>query len=97
MSHFQPLEVVGRGSKPQLQVGENLNKLTWLTQEDRQKICWYSGAEVKIRIVNYNDTELAYKCMFNCRDNNYVKQQCFLKMNRNIWLSRVIMVIQLES
>ena len=27
MSNFQPLEVVGRGSKTQLQVGENLNKL----------------------------------------------------------------------
>ena len=28
MSDFQPLEVVGRGSQPQLQVAENLNKLT---------------------------------------------------------------------
>ena len=27
MSNFQPLEVVGRGSETQLQVGENLNKL----------------------------------------------------------------------
>ena len=27
MSSFQPLEVVGRGSDPQLQVGENLNDL----------------------------------------------------------------------
>ena len=26
--YFQPLEVVGRGSETQLQVGENLNKLT---------------------------------------------------------------------
>ena len=26
MSHFQPLEVVGRGSDAQLQVGENLNE-----------------------------------------------------------------------
>ena len=26
--HFHPLEVVGRGSETQLQVGENLNKLT---------------------------------------------------------------------
>ena len=25
---FQPLEVVGRGSETQLQVGENLNKMT---------------------------------------------------------------------
>ena len=28
MSNFQPLEVVGRGSEAQLQVGGNLNKLT---------------------------------------------------------------------
>ena len=28
MHNFQPLEVVGRGSETQLQVGENLNKLT---------------------------------------------------------------------
>ena len=28
MSNFQPLEVVGRGSETQLQVGENLNNLT---------------------------------------------------------------------
>ena len=27
MSNFQPLEVAGRGSDPQLQVGENLYKL----------------------------------------------------------------------
>ena len=28
-SNFQPLEVVGRYRDPQLQVGENLNFLTW--------------------------------------------------------------------
>ena len=28
MSNLQPLEVVGRGSETQLQVGENLNKVT---------------------------------------------------------------------
>ena len=28
MSNFQPPEVVGRGSETQLQVGENLNKIT---------------------------------------------------------------------
>ena len=28
MSNFHPLEVVDRGSETQLQVGENLNKLT---------------------------------------------------------------------
>ena len=28
MSNFHPLEVVGRGSETQLQVGENLNKRT---------------------------------------------------------------------
>ena len=27
MSHFHPLEVVGRGSETQLQVGDNLNYL----------------------------------------------------------------------
>ena len=27
MGNFYPLEVVGRGSEPQLQVGENLNDL----------------------------------------------------------------------
>ena len=30
MSNIQPLEVVGRGSETQLQVGEHSNKLTWL-------------------------------------------------------------------
>ena len=29
MSNFPPLEVVGRGSEAQLQVAENLNKLTY--------------------------------------------------------------------
>ena len=29
MSDFQPLEVVGRGSKTQIQVGDNLTKITW--------------------------------------------------------------------
>ena len=33
MSNFHPLEVVGRGSETQLQVGENLNKLT---QHDKE-------------------------------------------------------------
>ena len=28
-SIFHPLEVVGRGSETQLQVGENLNKIAW--------------------------------------------------------------------
>ena len=28
MSNFHPLEVVGRGSETQFQVGENLNKIT---------------------------------------------------------------------
>ena len=28
MSNFHPLEVVGRGSETQLQVGENLNRFT---------------------------------------------------------------------
>ena len=32
MHNFHPLEVVGRGSETQLQVGENLNKLT---QQDK--------------------------------------------------------------
>ena len=27
--NFHPLEVVGRGSETQLQVGENLNETTW--------------------------------------------------------------------
>ena len=29
MSHFHPLEAVGRGSGTQLQVGENINYITW--------------------------------------------------------------------
>ena len=29
MSNFHPLEVVGRGSETQLQVGENFNKITY--------------------------------------------------------------------
>ena len=29
MSNFHPLEAVGRGSEPQLQVGENLNSSTY--------------------------------------------------------------------
>ena len=33
MHNFQPLEVVGRGSETQLQVGENLNKFT---QQDKR-------------------------------------------------------------
>ena len=28
MSNFQPFQVVGRGSEPQLEMDENLNKLT---------------------------------------------------------------------
>ena len=37
MSNFQPLDVVGRGSETQLQVGENLNKLT---DRDNSYIDW---------------------------------------------------------
>ena len=33
MSNFHPLEVVGRGSDTQLQVGENLNNLFWNFKE----------------------------------------------------------------
>ena len=29
MSNFHPLEVVGRGSETQLEVGEKLNSITW--------------------------------------------------------------------
>ena len=29
MSNFQSLRVVGRGGETRLQVGENLNKITW--------------------------------------------------------------------
>ena len=29
MSNFHPLEIVGRGSETQLQVGGNLHKLPW--------------------------------------------------------------------
>ena len=29
MSNFHPLEVVGRGSETQLQVGDNLKQMTW--------------------------------------------------------------------
>ena len=29
MNNFHPLDVVGRGSETQHQVGDNLNKLTW--------------------------------------------------------------------
>ena len=32
MSYFLPLEVVDRGSETQLQVGENLNAITWLVK-----------------------------------------------------------------
>ena len=32
MSNFHPLEVVGRGSETQLQVGNNLNELAWLVK-----------------------------------------------------------------
>ena len=32
MSNFQPLEVVGRGSETQLQVGENSNSVQWRIQ-----------------------------------------------------------------
>ena len=34
MSNFNPLEVVGRGSETQLQMGENLNQ-TGLTQREK--------------------------------------------------------------
>ena len=32
MGNFHPIEVVGRGSETQLQVGENLNDLIYHTQ-----------------------------------------------------------------
>ena len=34
MSNFQPLDVVGRGSETQLQVGENLNQITSHRQDN---------------------------------------------------------------
>ena len=32
MSSFHPLEVVGRGSETQIQVGENLKNISWHVQ-----------------------------------------------------------------
>ena len=35
MGNFQRLEVVGRGSETQLQVGENLNLISWRVKQAR--------------------------------------------------------------
>ena len=39
MSNFQPLEVVGRGSEKQIQVGENLNIFTQQEKGSVVAIC----------------------------------------------------------
>ena len=46
MSNFHPLEVVGRGSETQLQVGENLNSIICALMDDtyRPKLKWKSYA-----------------------------------------------------
>ena len=38
MSHFHPPEVVNRGSEPQLQVGENITKITWRGTQQTQHV-----------------------------------------------------------
>ena len=40
MRYFQPLEIVGRGSETQIQVAENVNKLTY--QDKCKYIIWGS-------------------------------------------------------
>ena len=46
MSNFHPLEVVGRGSETQLQVGENSHYISWRFGVKRLKFMlpchWYS-------------------------------------------------------
>ena len=59
MSSFHPLEVVGRGSETQLQVGENLKRIAYLTgnlannytsvREDKSAVL-----KNRLHIVKYN-------------------------------------------
>ena len=49
MSNFHPLEVVGRRSKTQLQVGENLNYLIQLFN-DKQRLIFVNAKNASIEI-----------------------------------------------
>ena len=48
MSNFQQLEVVGRGSETQFQVGENLNKST---QQDKGLTLTAPGSTLVIKVI----------------------------------------------
>ena len=41
MSNFQLLEIVGRGSETQLQVGENLYQITYREKDQFTYYCWH--------------------------------------------------------
>ena len=47
ISNFHPLEVAGRGSETQLQVAENLNKLTWL-QKGEPLESWCHKSDISL-------------------------------------------------
>ena len=51
-SNVHPLEVVSRGSDPQLQVGENLNYLISRFEVQRTRIVSNSGAAILITKTN---------------------------------------------
>ena len=71
MSNFQPLEVVGRGSETQLQVSENLNKLT---QQDKGSYC-----EIFIPIsalFSYGSLVSSSNILVHRAGSNYQKSSC---------------------
>ena len=63
MSNFQPLEVVGRGSEPQFQVGENLNKFT---QQDKGEDTSSDDAGLYYTLFRRQKATDAYDGVHNC-------------------------------
>ena len=77
MSNFQPLEIVGRGSEPQIQVGEKL--ITWLFKLFSY---WLSYFTVKLNFL-YHETTI-----FNLA---YFMQLCFIHCECFSWPSLAYM------
>ena len=57
---FNPLEVVGRGSETQLQVGENINKLT---ERDNGNSCMFSALKMGNSSIEKSPVYLELACL----------------------------------
>ena len=62
MSNFHPLEVVGRGSDTQLQVGENLNQITGPVIS--YKLRYIEGFWLVEMVISINQKPTIYRSLY---------------------------------